>query len=80
MLQIVASLMIVILTTFFAPRVTNYALREHLYYKCHLQSSLMIVNLLLAMVEKPITEVHTDNRLPPSVLSGRVSHSGSGEK
>jgi hypothetical protein len=29
--------------------------------------------LLLAMVEKPDTEVHTDNRLRPSVLSGRVS-------
>jgi hypothetical protein len=27
----------------------------------------------MAMVEKPETEVHTDNGLPPSVLSGRVS-------
>ncbi len=33
--------------------------------------------LLLVMVEKPKTEVHTDNILPPSVLSGRVSHSSS---
>jgi hypothetical protein len=32
-------------------------------------------SLLLAMVEKPKTEVHTDNGLPSSVLSGRVSHS-----
>ncbi len=27
------------------------------------------------MAEKPKTEVHTDNELPPSVLSGRVSFS-----
>jgi hypothetical protein len=31
------------------------------------------------MVEKPKTEVHTDNRLPPSAFSGRVSHSSSGD-
>ncbi len=31
--------------------------------------------LLLVMVEKPKTEVHTDNGLPPSVLSDWVSHS-----
>jgi hypothetical protein len=36
--------------------------------------------LLLAMAEKPKTEVHTDNELPPSVLSGRVSHSSSGDR
>jgi hypothetical protein len=30
------------------------------------------------MVEKPKTEVHTANGLPPFVLSGRVSHSSSG--
>ncbi len=35
---------------------------------------------LLAMVEKPKTEVHTDKGLPPSVLSGRVSHSNSGHR
>ncbi len=34
--------------------------------------------LLLAMFEKPKTEVHTDNRLPPSVLSVRVSRASSG--
>ncbi len=33
--------------------------------------------LLLAMVEKPKIEVHTDNRLPPSVLSVRVSRASS---
>ncbi len=32
------------------------------------------------MVEKPKTEVHTDNGLPPSVLSGRVSCSRSRDK
>jgi len=32
------------------------------------------------MVEKPKTEVHTDNGLPPSVLSGRVSCSSSGDR
>ncbi len=32
------------------------------------------------MVEKPKAEVHTDNRLPPSVLSGRVCHSSSGDR
>jgi hypothetical protein len=32
------------------------------------------------MVEKPKTEVYTDNGLPPSVLSGRVSHSSSGDR
>ncbi len=32
------------------------------------------------MVEEPKTEVHTNNRLPPSVLSGRVSHSCSGDR
>jgi hypothetical protein len=32
------------------------------------------------MVEKPKTEVHPDNGLPPSVLSGRVSHSRSGDR
>ena len=32
------------------------------------------------MVEKPKTEVHTDNGLPPSVLSGRVSRSSSGDR
>ncbi len=31
------------------------------------------------MVKKPKTEVHTENRLPPSVLSGRVSPSSSGD-
>jgi hypothetical protein len=30
---------------------------------------------LLAMIEKPKTEVNTDNRLPHSLLSGKVSHS-----
>ncbi len=32
------------------------------------------------MVEKPKTEVRTDNGLPPSMLSGRVSHSSSGDR
>ncbi len=32
------------------------------------------------MVKKPKTEVHADNRLPPSVLSGRVSRSSSGDR
>jgi len=32
------------------------------------------------MVEKPKPEAHTDNRLPFSVLSGRVSHSSSGHR
>jgi hypothetical protein len=32
------------------------------------------------MVEKLTTEVHADNRLPPSVPSGRVSCSSSGDK
>ncbi len=32
------------------------------------------------MVKKPQTEVHTDNGLPPSVLSGRVCHSSSGDR
>ncbi len=32
------------------------------------------------MVKKPKTEAHTDNILPPSVLSGRVSHSISGDR
>jgi hypothetical protein len=32
------------------------------------------------MAEKPKTEVHTENRLPPLVLSGRVSHSSSGDR
>jgi hypothetical protein len=32
------------------------------------------------MVEKPKTEVDTDNGLPPSVLSGSVSHSSSGDR
>ncbi len=32
------------------------------------------------MAGEPNTDVHTDNRLPPSVLSGRVSHSSSGDK
>jgi hypothetical protein len=36
--------------------------------------------LHLAMAEKPKTQVHTDNGLPPSVLSGRVSHSSSGDR
>ncbi len=36
--------------------------------------------LLLAMVKEPKTEVHTDNGLPLSVLSGRVSHSSSGDR
>jgi hypothetical protein len=31
------------------------------------------------MVKKPKTEVHIENRLPPSVLSGRVSPSSSGD-
>jgi len=31
------------------------------------------------MIEKIKTEVHTDSRLPPSVLSGRASHSRSGD-
>ncbi len=29
---------------------------------------------------KPETEVHTDSRHPPSVQSGRVSHSSSGDR
>ena len=32
------------------------------------------------MVKKPKTEVHTENGLPPSVLSGRVRHSSSRDK
>jgi hypothetical protein len=32
------------------------------------------------MADKPKTEVHTDNGLPPSVLSDRVSHSSSGDR
>jgi hypothetical protein len=32
------------------------------------------------MVEKPKTEMHTDNGLPPSVLSGRVSCFSSGDR
>jgi hypothetical protein len=32
------------------------------------------------MVEKPETEVQNNNGLPPSLLSGRVSHSNSGVK
>jgi hypothetical protein len=32
------------------------------------------------LIKKPKTEVHTDNRLPPSMLSGRVSHSSSGDR
>jgi len=32
------------------------------------------------MAEKPKTEVHTDNGLPPSVLSDRVSRSSSGDR
>ncbi len=32
------------------------------------------------MAGEPKTDVHTDNRLPPSVLSGRASHSCSGDK
>jgi hypothetical protein len=32
------------------------------------------------MVEKPKTEVLTDNGLPPSVLSCRVSNSSSGDR
>ncbi len=32
------------------------------------------------MAEDSKMEVHTDNRLPPSVLSGRASHSISGDK
>ncbi len=32
------------------------------------------------MVKKPKTEVHTDNGLPPSVLSGSVSCSSSGDR
>ncbi len=32
------------------------------------------------MVEKPKTEVHTDNGLPPSMPSGRVSCSSSGDR
>jgi hypothetical protein len=32
------------------------------------------------MAEKPKTEVYTNNRLPPSVLSGRVSYSSSGDR
>jgi len=32
------------------------------------------------MVEKAKTDAHTDNRPTPSVLSGRVSHSSSGDK
>jgi hypothetical protein len=32
------------------------------------------------MIKRPKTEVHTDNGLPPSVLSGRVSHSSSGDR
>ncbi len=32
------------------------------------------------MVKRPKTEVHTDKRLPPSVLSGRVSYSTSGDR
>jgi len=36
--------------------------------------------LHLAMVEKPKTEVHTDNGLPSSVLSGRVSQSSYGNR
>jgi hypothetical protein len=35
--------------------------------------------LLLALAEKPKTEVHADNGLPPSVISGRVSRSSSGD-
>ncbi len=35
---------------------------------------------LLAMAEKPKTEVHTDNGLPPSAFSGRVSCSSSGDR
>jgi hypothetical protein len=27
-----------------------------------------------------VTKVHTDNGIPPSVLSGRVSHSSSGDR
>ncbi len=30
---------------------------------------------LLAMAKKPKSEMHTDNRLPHSVLYGKVSHS-----
>jgi hypothetical protein len=32
------------------------------------------------MVQKPKTEVHVDNGLPPSVLSGRVSNSSSRDR
>jgi hypothetical protein len=32
------------------------------------------------MAEKPNTEVPTDNGLAPSVISGRVSHSTSGDR
>jgi len=32
------------------------------------------------MAEKPKTEVHTDNGLPPSVLLGRVSHYTLGDR
>ncbi len=32
------------------------------------------------MVKNPKTEVHTDNGLPPSALSGRVSCSSSGDR
>ncbi len=35
---------------------------------------------LLDLLEKPKTEVHTDNGLPPSVLFGRVIHSSSGDR
>ncbi len=31
------------------------------------------------MVKKPKTEVHIENKLPPCVLSGRVSPSSSGD-
>jgi hypothetical protein len=32
------------------------------------------------MIKKPKTEARTDNRLPASVLPGRVSHSSSGDR
>jgi hypothetical protein len=36
--------------------------------------------LLLAMVEKPEPEVHTDNQLLPYMLSGREGHSRFGDR
>ncbi len=52
-------------------------MKNALLEEFHLQ--MLSVSLLLAVVKMPKTEVHTDNGLPPSVLSGRVNCSSSGD-